>query len=578
MDIFSILKLIGGLAIFLFGMSVMGDALEKRSGGKLKIILESLTSSPIKGLLLGLGVTAVIQSSSATTVMLVGFVNSGIMKLSQSIAVIFGANLGTTITAWLLSLTGISGDSFFVQILKPSSFTPILAVVGIIMFMSKKEKSRDTGGIFLGFATLMFGMDAMSGAVSALKDNEAFANMMLLFSNPLLGILAGALVTAVVQSSSASIGILQALSTTGNLTYTTIIPIVLGQNIGTCITAILAAIGVNKAAKRVAAVHLIFNLIGCTLFMIVYSLIKSQLAFLGNIATPFGIAVFHSVFNLFAVTVLFPFRGVIEKLAIHFVKDSKEEEEFNLLDERLLETPSIAIAQCEIMAGKMIDAAHEGMTKAISLLDVYTSEGFDEVVKYEDKTDKFEDRIGSYMIKLSSRSLSAQESQEVSKLLNMIGDFERIGDHAVNIAEAASEIHDKKLVFSDEANKELKVMTDAVREILKNTIESFKSGNIEGAKRVEPLEEVIDSLKITLKKNHIERLREGKCSIETGFVFSDIVTNYERVADHCSNIAICLIQIKSGDFEAHMYLDSLDNAESEAFNQMYKKYKIKYEI
>lgn len=579
MNFFDILTLIGGLAIFLFGMTVMGDGLEKRSAGKLKQILENLTSSPLKGLLLGLGVTAVIQSSSATTVMLVGFVNSGVMKLSQSIGVIMGANIGTTVTGWLLSLTGIEGSNFFLTLLKPSSFSPILALIGVIMFLSKKEKRKDTGSILLGFAVLMTGMETMSGAVEALKDNEQFAKLMVMFSNPILGLLLGAVVTAIIQSSSASVGILQALSSTGTLQYATIIPIVLGQNIGTCATALISSIGANKSAKRVAAVHLSFNIVGSLLFLVIYYIIKSiiPLPILGTAANAFGIAVVHSIFNVFATVTLFPFSKMLEKLAYKLVPDKGEEDEFKILDERLLETPSLAVSQCKKVTRKMIELAKEGIDTALSLISEYSEETFSFVKECEDKTDKYEDLLGSYLVKLTQKDLSAADSREVSELLHLIGDIERMGDHALNIAEAAEEINEKKIKFTPDAEMELETLANATREVVSLSISAFDKNDTNAAVMIEPLEQVIDNLKITLKSNHVKRLQEGICTIETGFVFSDIVTNCERISDHCSNVSVYIMQRGKDSIGGHEYLNEL-KLKNNAFIDQVAEYSKKYSV
>ncbi len=577
MTIFDALKLIGGLAIFLFGMTVMGDGLEKRSAGKLKSILENLTSSPLKGLLLGLGVTAVIQSSSATTVMLVGFVNSGVMKLSQSIGVIMGANIGTTVTGWLLSLTGIEGSNFVLSLLKPSSFSPVLALIGIVMFLSKKEKRKDTGSILLGFAVLMTGMETMSDAVSALKDNEQFARLMVMFSNPILGLLLGAVVTAIIQSSSASVGILQALSSTGSLNYMTVVPIVLGQNIGTCATAMISAIGANKSAKRVAAVHLCFNIIGSLLFLIIFTLIKSHLAILTDTANAFGIAVVHSIFNVFATVTLFPFSKLLEKLACKIVPDKGEEDEFKILDERLLETPSLAVSQCKNVTRKMIELAKEGIDTALSLISEYSEESFNFVKECEDKTDKYEDLLGSYLVKLTQKDLSTADSREVTELLHLIGDIERMGDHALNIAEAAEEINEKKIKFTGDAETELETLANATKEIVSLSISAFDKNDTNAAVMIEPLEQVIDNLKITLKSNHVKRLQEGRCSIETGFVFSDIVTNCERISDHCSNVSVYIMQRGKDSIGGHEYLNEL-KLKNNAFIEQVAEYSKKYSV
>lgn len=578
----NIITLIGGLALFLYGMSVMGDCLERASGSKLTSILENLTSSPIKGLLLGLGVTAIIQSSSATTVMVVGFVNSGIMTLSQSIGIIMGANIGTTVTAWLLSLSGI-GDTgnIILSFFKPTTFSPILAFIGIILYtFTKNQKKRDVGGILLGFAVLMTGMETMSAAVDPLKNMPEFRNILLLFSNPILGVLVGALLTAIIQSSSASVGILQALAVTGGITYSNAIPIILGQNIGTCVTAILSAIGANKNAKRTAIVHLSFNIIGSLIFLLVYYLIRwfIGIPFINDSISAVNIAIIHSIFNVFATVVLFPFNKQLEKLAYILVPEKGEDKKTLLLDERLLATPSVAIAHAKNVTNHMANISYQSLISAISLVDKYDANIAQSVVEAESEVDYYEDKLGTYLVKLSRETLTLEDSHEVSNLLHTIGDFERLSDHAVNIYETALEIHEKKIVFSGDALTELKVMTGALGEILEMTTTAFINEDLELAKRIEPLEQVIDLLKKKMKRRHIARLQADECTIETGFVFSDLVTNYERVADHCSNIAVCLIQVANDSFDTHEYLNHVKADGENDFVSRFEAFKEKYRI
>ena len=583
-DIFNILSMIGGLALFLYGMNSMGDGLAKLSGGKLEKILEKLTSKRIMAVLLGAGVTAVIQSSSATTVMVVGFVNSGIMKLKQAIGIIMGANIGTTITSWILSLTGLEGDSFFIKMLKPSSFTPILAIIGVgFLLFSKKEKKKDLGTIFLGFAVLMFGMEAMSDAVSGLAEVDGFKNILLMFSNPILGMIAGAILTAIIQSSSASVGILQALCATGAVTYGTVLPIIMGQNIGTCITAVLSAIGTSKNAKRAAAVHLSFNVLGTTIFMIVFYTINAffPFAFLAGAAGEMGIAVIHTAFNVLATLVLFPCAGLLEKLACHIVPDTKEEEkenEFELLDERFLDRPALAISYATTVTERMAQLSRETLVKASELVFNYNEESYNEVCELEDKVDQYEDKLGTYLVKLSNHYLNHRDSQILSVLLHSIGDFERISDHAVNIAHSAKEMYDKELSFSDKAMEELTVFRKAVEDIMSSTVEVFTENDLEKAKKIEPLEEAIDYINGEIKKRHIKRLRKGKCTIELGFVLSDITTSFERISDHCSNIAVCILQIHENVFDTHEYMDVMKAKDNVAFAQEVKQYQLLYAL
>ena len=568
MDIFGVFSLVGGLALFLFGMDAMGKGLEKLSGGRLERLLEKLTSNRLKAVALGLLVTGIIQSSSATTVMVVGFVNSGIMKLGQAVGIIMGANIGTTVTAWLLSLASIEGESFVLQLLKPSSFSPLLALLGIILIMfCKSEKKKNIGTILIGFAILMTGMDQMSAAVKPLKDVPEFTNILLMFSNPLLGMLAGLVLTAVIQSSSASVGILQALCMTGAVPFGTALPIIMGQNIGTCVTAIISSIGTSKNAKRAATVHLLFNIIGTTVFMVVFYTINAfaPFAFLNTPADAAGIATVHSLFNIGATCLLLPFGNQLVKLATFLVKDSKEDQDkeniFKVLDVRFLDAPGIALEQCKKLTDDMARITKEALFGAIDLLDNYSEKREKELVDMETLVDRYEDELGAYLVKVSARDLSGKESHMVNNLLHSIGNWERISDHALNICDAAKEIHEKKITFSASATEELAVYTRAIKDILNMTVESFEYDDISMAKKVEPLEEVIDDLNLMIKNRHIQRLRAGECTIELGFVLHDILTNYERVADHCSNVAVSIIQTGDTDVEAHQYIGSIKDGE-----------------
>lgn len=592
MDFFGVLTMVGGLALFLYGMDAMGQGLSKLSGGRMERLLEKLTSKRIMAVLLGAGVTAVIQSSSATTVMVVGFVNSGIMKLSQAIGIIMGANVGTTITSWLLSLTGIQGGNFFLTLLKPSSFSPVLAVIGVIFIMfTKDDKKKDIGMILIGFAILMTGMETMSDAVAPLAENEKFTGILTMFSNPILGLVAGAILTAVIQSSSASVGILQALCATGAVGYSTAIPIIMGQNIGTCITAIMSSIGATKNAKRAAAVHLFFNVIGTAIFMIVFYALNAFLkfSFMDTAANAAGIAVVHTCFNVSATVILFPFANVLEKLAIMVIPDKKTDEDGQAedaallpdiarLDERFLDKPGLAMEECRVVSANMARKAKEALFLSIELLTKYDKKSAEYVLELEDQVDKYEDILGSYLLKLSSRNLSPTESQTLSILLHCIGDFERISDHAVNLKEAAEEMHDKGLKFSDKAREELIVFSNAIIEILNKAVEAFEKNDLVLAKEVEPLEQVVDYLNMEEKQRHISRLRQGKCTIELGFVLSDISTTFERVADHCSNIALCLLEVNEGGFDTHEYMEELEEKDREAFRQEYLEFRKKYAL
>lgn len=580
MTIFDFLTMIGGLCLFLFGMNVMGQALERRAGGKLHSLLGKFTSNPIAGLLTGLGVTAIIQSSSATTVMVVGFVNSGIMTLKQSVNVIMGANIGTTVTAWILSLGGIDGDNIFVKMLKPTSFTPILALIGIIFYMFiSKGKKRDTGLILLGFATLMFGMETMSGAVEGLAEVEAFTNLFVLFTNPILGVLAGAILTAVIQSSSASVGILQALAFTGKISYGAAIPIIMGQNIGTCITAMLSSVGANKNARRAATVHLSFNIIGTLLGLVVFCIARWTFAsrLLTESADVFGIAVAHSAFNLFCTVVLFPCAGLLEKLVCRIVPDSAEPDKIAELDERLLTTPPVAMERCRSVAADMARDSVEALQKSIELLENYSEETAEEIRRLEDNSDRYEDILGSYLVKLSSMRISETDSNDAAMLLKLIGDFERISDHAVGLVAAAEEMRDKNLAFTPAATEELRVISNAVSEVCRLALEAFINNDINSARRVEPLDQLIDSLKETLRTHHILRLQQGGCSIEAGFVWSDLLTDINRVSGHCSNIAGCVIDIMHQKMNLHESLRAW-RTNSEEFSRDYEEYSKRFSL
>lgn len=586
MDFFSLLTLIGGLALFLYGMDVMGDGLKKISGGKLEYFLEQLTSNRFKGFLLGFAVTAIIQSSSATTVMLVGFVNSGIMKLGQTISTIMGANVGTTVTSWILSLSGISGDSFFIKIFKPSSFTPILALIGVAMSMfSKNDKKRNIATILIGFAVLMFGMETMSGAMDGLKDDPRFAQILIMFSNPIMGIMSGLILTAIIQSSSASVGILQALSITGAISYATAIPIILGQNIGTTITPILSSISGNKESKRVAFTCLYIKIIGVVIVSVAFYLLNYfiKFNFMQDNVTAFEIAVIHTLFNILSTVILLPFCNQIEKLAIITIKDSdndkiqnKEDEIFAQLDNRFLSIPTFAVDKCRELTHKMAQIANEGIVKSINQLNNLDKNIEKEIYDAENLVDKYEDKISSYLVELASQNLNTSDSHEVTKLLHIIGDLERISDHSVNILESAQELSTKKIEFSQDAKNEIKVLTDAVSEILSITTNILKDNNVELSKSVEPLEQIIDKLNLKIKNNHIKRLREGDCTVEMGFILSDLLNNFERVADHCSNIALSILGVANNLFESHDYLSHIKKDGENDFFEKYDYYKSKY--
>ena len=586
MDFFSILTLLGGLAMFLYGMQVMGDGLEKLSGGKLEKILENLSSNRLKAVLVGAAVTAVIQSSSATTVMVVGFVNSGIMHLSQAVGFIMGANIGTTITAWILSLAGIESSNFFVKLLNPSSFSPILALIGVIFIVFlHNEKKKDIGNIMVGFAVLMFGMNTMSGAVKPLAQVPEFTNILLKFSNPILGVLAGALLTAVIQSSSASVGILQALCVTGAVQYGTALPIIMGQNIGTCITAMLSSVGATKNAKRAAVVHLYFNIVGTIAFMGVFYLLDTFLhfSFINDVAGPAGIAVIHSAFNVIATAVLLPFGDVLVKMACATIRDTKEEkaiseedQEFMILESRFLSNPGIAIEQSKTAAKKMAEQSQNALKLSFGLLDSFQEENAFRVEKIEAKVDRYEDELGTYLIKLNQKELSVEDSHSLSIMLHCIGDFERISDHALSIMKSAKEMWEKNAVFSPQAVKELHVMEKAVVDIVDKAYAVFANQDIQLAEEIEPLEEVIDELSRELKRRHVNRLRAGECTIEMGFILSDVTTSLERIADHCSNIGVCVTQVREDLYDTHSHLDSVKNAPGELFHHELEVARVNY--
>lgn len=579
MDIFDALEMIGGLCLFLFGMNIMGQALERRAGSRLRTTLSKMTGKMMTGFLTGLVVTAIIQSSSATTVMVVGFVNSGLMTLKQAIGVIMGANIGTTVTAWLLSLGGISGDAVWVQLLKPTSFTPVLALIGIIMYMfSRDSRKNDTGMILLGFATLMFGMDTMSGAVSGLRDVPAFREMFVAFTNPLLGVLAGAALTAIIQSSSASVGILQALALSGQVSYGAAIPIIMGQNIGTCVTALISSVGTSRNAKRAAVVHLSFNVIGTIVWLTAFCIVRTVAApaILGESATMYGIAIAHSAFNLACTAILLPASGLLERLAIRLVPDGRKKESEVTLDERLLATPPLALEQCSVVTEDMAYYAAGAMKKAIECVSDFDPKAAQEVRDSEDETDKYEDMLGTYLLKLGAEPLSDENSEEVTELLKLIGDFERIGDHAVNVIESAEELHEKQLEFSRSAKYELSVMSSAVCEVLDLAVKAFADNDAQAAKAVEPLEQVVDDLKNELRTRHILRMKKGECSIEAGFVWSDLLTDLERASDHCSNIALCVLDMKKHTLSAHETQHEREDVPE--FSDQYRRYSEKYAL
>lgn len=586
MDIFGILTLIGGLALFLYGMNVLGAGLEKMSGGKLERILENLTSNPIKAVLLGAGVTAVIQSSSATTVMVVGFVNSGIMKLSQATGIIMGARIGTTVTGWLLSLTGIEGGNFFLQLLKPTSFVPVFALIGIFFLMSgKSDFKKNLGEILLGFAVLMQGMQTMSGAVEPLADVPEFTSILTMFNNPFFGILAGTVLTAVIQSSSASVGILQALSVTGVFTYGSAIPIILGQNIGASVTPMISVLGANKNAKRTALVYLYFSLIGTVVFLLLFypSNAIFHFSFVEETVGPFGIALVHTIFNVFTTVILLPFTKGIEQLTYLTIPETEDEKEttndvFVVLDERFLSSPTFAIEQCRSLVNQMAAMARDSFLEAMSVLENYSKENVQDVIDKEERIDTYDDKISAYLTKLRSENLSYRDSLRVTSLMHCLTDFERISDHAINVVESARQMQKEGLEFSKKAKEEMQIYGNALEDILNRTTNAFVRDDFALARTVEPLEEVIDLINKDVKKHHMKRLRKGKCTLELGMVLSDLAMNYERVADHCSNIAVYMMQLKDTQLAAHSFTDQLDEAESAEFARLLEEFGRTYRI
>lgn len=581
MSVFSIFTLLGGLAFFLYGMNIMSNGLEKIAGGKLERMLKQMTKGKFRSLLLGAGITVAIQSSSAMTVMLVGFVNSGIMQLQQTIGIIMGSNIGTTLTAWILSVAGIESDNFWIELFKPKAFSPIIALIGIILVMAARStKKKDIGNILLGFSILMFGMDLMTEAMSPLANMPEFSSILVAFKNPILGVLAGAVFTGVIQSSAASVGILQALSLTGSISYNIAIPIIMGQNIGTCVTAIISSIGVNKNAKRVAGIHIYFNLIGTLICLTLFYLTDMifHLKFAEEAISPVSIAAVHSIFNITTTVILLPFSNQLEKLAKLTIKDKNHKIGYTFLDERLLATPSVAIAECKEMTIKMAALVKDTLMKSIGVIAKYDSKTVEKIEEQENLTDGYEDNLGTYLVKLSNRELSDDDSKEVSKILHVIGEFERIGDHALNISRVAAELSEKDIRFSEDAEREVRMMGEAIEEIIGLAVTAFESNDIELAKKVEPLEQVIDLLKIEVKNNHIKRLKEGVCTIEQGFIFNDLITNYERISDHCSNVAVCVIQINESSFDVHGYLQYIKSGNTEEFNQNFNFFKEKYHI
>ena len=582
MNITHVFSLLGGLALFLYGMDLMGKSLERQAGSRLQKILSRLTDNPFKGFLLGLAVTAVIQSSSATTVMVVGFVNSGIMQLHQAAGIIMGSNVGTTVTSWLLSLTGLEGDSLLIQLFKPSTFSPLLAFIGILLFMFGGEKKKGIGGILIGFAILMTGMTAMSDAVSPLENEPWFTELFVRFSNPVLGVLVGALVTAVIQSSSASVGILQALSSTGVITYGSAIPIIMGQNIGTCATALISSVGTNKNARRAAMIHLYFNVIGVTVFLVLFYGLNAvfHFSFITDVIAPWGIAVVHTAFNLGATALLLPFTGLLERLACLTIPDDEKKEKFALLDERLLNTPSVAVEQARSVTSEMAEMARSGVLQAMSLTHRWDADLAQKVREQEKQVDRYEDALGTYLVKLSGHELNHDDSQQVNTLLHTISDFERISDYSVNLLLSAQEIHDKEITFSADAQEELSVLEDVVQDLLNRTTEAFRQNDLHLASKVEPMESVLGELARAIKARHIARLQAGSCSIHYGFVLDDLLTSYSRICAHCSNVAVAQIEVAQDSFDTHAYLSDLRHnkaaEESKVFQRRVDRYRARY--
>lgn len=588
MTIFQILNVMGGLAFFLFGMHVMSNGLKEAAGGKMEEMLQKMTDHPAKSFVFGAFITIAIQSSSALTVMLVGLVNSGIMDLSQTVGIIMGSNVGTTLTTWILGISGMETDNLFWAMLKPESLSLFIALVGVVMLMAAKERrTKNIGSIFIGFSVLMHGMQMMSDTLKPLAELPEFARILTAFQNPFLGVVVGTIFTGVIQSSAASVGVLQALSLTGRISYGMAIPIIMGQNIGTCVTALISGIGANKNAKRAALIHLYFNLIGTILFMSLFYLLDTFVGFpfMNDNATKLGIAVIHTIFNVFATLFLLPFAKGLEKLACLTVRDEsgnpaeeQKKQEFMLLDNRFLDKPAFAVERCKQVSFQMAALSEKAIMQAVALLDNYNDDVRREIIEIENKVDRYEDELGTYMVKLAGKNMSENDSRAISMLLHCIGDFERISDHALNISETAQEMHDKKIRFSEKAKAEIRVYTKAMIDIMELTTKVFYNGDIQLATAVEPLEEVIDGLNVELKKRHVKRLRNGECTIELGFILSDIISNYERVADHCSNIAVCLIQIHDDGFDTHEYLEQIRSEENREFMEMYRKYKKNYEL
>ena len=586
MDIFGVLTMIGGLALFLYGMSLMGDGLSNASGGRLEKILEKLTSNKLKAVLLGAGVTAVIQSSSATTVMVVGFVNSGVMKLTQAVGIIMGANIGTTMTSWILSLSGIESSNMFMKFLKPTSFSPILAIIGVAFLMfSKKKKKKDIGMILVGFAILMFGMDTMSNAVKPLANVPEFTNILLMFSNPILGMIAGLVLTAVIQSSSASVGILQALCVTGAVSYGTALPIIMGQNIGTCVTALLSGIGASKNARRASLVHLYFNLVGTIVFMVGFYAINAVVGFpfLTESANAAGIAVIHTVFNVVATCILLPFSGLLEKMACLTIKDdvvevveTQADKDFRLLDVRFLDKPGLAVEQSREVARNMAELAKEAFFLSMELVSEYDEEKAERVRFLENEIDRYEDTLGSYLVKLAQKQMAERDNHSLSIILQCLTEFERISDHAVMVMRSAKEMHDKELEFSKKAVEELTIYTEAVKEIVALAVNAFQQEDSQKVIELEPLRDIVSKLKGELKQRHIKRLQKGKCTIELGFIHSDVITSYKRVADHCSNVAVCLAEVGADEYETHSYVDDIKHGNNEQYKKNYQVLRDKY--
>ena len=579
-NVFSVFTLLGGLAFFLYGMNVMSNGLEKLAGSRLESALKRMTSNVWSSLALGAGITIAIQSSSALTVMLVGLVNSGIMEISQTVGVIMGSNIGTTLTAWILSLSGIDSGNFFINLLKPENFSPLIALLGILLIMmSKKDFRKSVGSICLGFAILMYGMELMKVSMEPLAESEQFASILTAFNNPVLGVLVGALFTGVIQSSAASVGILQALSLTGGITYGMAIPIIMGQNIGTCVTAVISSIGVSKNAKKVSVIHLVFNIIGTVLCLVLFYGAHAifHFALVDQDAQPWSIALIHTIFNVFVTIVLLPFSKLLVKLANAVIRGEEKVQKHRFLDERLLSTPSVAASECNNLTVKMAQLSQQTLLSAMDMIGHYVGKEADAIRESEDFLDRYEDELGTYLVKLSGKELSDADSRRVSKLLHTIGDFERLGDHALNLLDGAREMHDKQITFSEDAQRELGVLTAAIRDIMQRTVAAFVNDDIKAAREIEPLEQIIDLLSTDIKARHIERLRAGECTIELGFILSDMLNNYERISDHCSNIAVTIIELGHDSFQTHEYLNAV-KSDDEEFRELFKAYQKQYQL